>query len=101
VTILFELTARPILESLGFGDVDALTVRLARILFPTVVLLALSGIVSAMLNAFDEFVAPAIAPVYWNLTILVFLAVGFLLDDAGDQVTLYAPGCWRARSCSF
>ncbi|CAA9532668.1 MAG: Proposed peptidoglycan lipid II flippase MurJ [uncultured Thermoleophilia bacterium] len=101
VTVLFELSARAVLEALGFGDVSDLTVLLARILFPTVVLLGLSGIVSAMLNAFDEFVAPAIAPVYWNLTILVFLLVGFLLDDAGDQVTLYAVGVLVGTAVQF
>jgi len=101
VTVLFEIAARPILEALGFGDVSDLTVRLARILFPTVVLLGLSGIVSAMLNAFDEFVAPAIAPVYWNLAILAFLGVGFALDDPGDQVTLYAVGVLVGTAVQF
>ena len=35
-------------------------------MFPIVVLLALSGLVVGMLNSFDHFSVPALAPVAWN-----------------------------------
>jgi putative peptidoglycan lipid II flippase len=93
LSALFMAFAEPILRALHLGGDDPeLTAQIARILFPTVLLLALSGIVNSMLNAFDEFFVPAIAPVFWNLVIVLFLAAGFLADDARTQVLLYAAG---------
>ena len=47
------------------------TVHLAQIMFPIVVLLGLTGLVSAVLQANGEFGATAFAPVLWNLVIIV------------------------------
>ena len=53
-----------------FGYHGALGVGLARVIFPTVVMLGLNGLQTAILNALDEFFLPAIAPVAWNIVIV-------------------------------
>ena len=60
----------------GFDDHPALhdlTVHLSQLMFPIVVLLALSGLVVGMLNSFDHFSVPALAPVAWNPVIIAAL----------------------------
>jgi putative peptidoglycan lipid II flippase len=52
---------------------NALTAGLARVLFPVVLLLGLTGLLVGILQSFDEFSIPAIAPAVWNLVILVLL----------------------------
>jgi putative peptidoglycan lipid II flippase len=52
---------------------DALTAGLARVLFPVVLLLGLTGLLVGILQSYDEFSVPAIAPAVWNLVILVLL----------------------------
>ena len=92
-TVVFEVYAEPILEATGYATTNGeLTVTLARILFPTVVLLGLSGVVNAVLNAFDEFFVPAVAPVFWNLTIVAFLAAAFATDSSRTRVLLLTWG---------
>ena len=38
-------------------------------------LLGLSGLVVGVLNSFDKFAVPAIAPLFWNLAIIATLVV--------------------------
>ena len=74
-----------------FGYHGSLGVGLARVIFPTVVMLGLNGLQTAILNALDEFFLPAIAPVAWNLVI-----VGTLVDQPavpGDD----RPAALRVR----
>jgi putative peptidoglycan lipid II flippase len=54
---------------------NALTAGLARVLFPVVLLLGLSGLLVGILQSFDEFSMPAIAPAVWNVVIIVLLVV--------------------------
>jgi putative peptidoglycan lipid II flippase len=54
---------------------SALTAGLSRVLFPVVLLLSLTGLLVGILQAYDEFTIPAIAPAVWNLVILVLLIV--------------------------
>ena len=71
----------------GFDDNPALadlTVNLARLMFPIVLLLALSGLVVGMLNSFEHFAVPALAPVAWNLVIIAAL-VGLVPVHAGGR----------------
>ena len=97
VTALFVLFAEPLMSLFapGFDDDPALkelTVNLARLMFPIVVLLALSGLVVGMLNSFEHFAVPALAPVAWNVVIIATL-VGLtpvLSDD--DEIYAYAIG---------
>ena len=72
------------------GDFD-LAVGLSRVLFPIVVLLGLSGIVVGILNTYHHFALPALAPVAWNLVIIVGLVLGIpRIDDESAQLYLYA-----------
>jgi len=97
VTALFVIFAEPLMTVLapGFDDNPALqdlTVNLARLMFPIVVLLALSGLVVGMLNSFDHFSVPALAPVAWNAVIIAALVglVPMLPED--DEIYAYAIG---------
>ena len=75
LTALFILAA-PLLMPLLTNAYDDLTVTLSQILFPIVVLLGLSGIVTGILNSYDEFSIPALTPVVWNLAIIAGLVIG-------------------------
>jgi putative peptidoglycan lipid II flippase len=52
---------------------NALTAGLSRVLFPVVLLLSLTGLLVGILQSYDEFTIPALAPAVWNLVILVLL----------------------------
>jgi putative peptidoglycan lipid II flippase len=76
-----------------FGYHGGLGVNLARIIFPTVVLLGLNGLQSAILNALDEFFRPAIAPVFWNVVIVATLALSLpFLHTTDTRIYAYAIG---------
>ena len=97
VTALFILFAEPIMSVLapGFDDDPALadlTVNLARLMFPIVLLLALSGLVVGMLNSFEHFAVPALAPVAWNLVIIAALVGLVPVMPEGDEIYAYAIG---------
>lgn len=51
-------------------------VRMTRLLFPTVVLLAITGVVISILNSYEHFTLPAVAPIFWNLVILLAMVFG-------------------------
>jgi putative peptidoglycan lipid II flippase len=92
VTAVFILLAPLLLRPFGDpgGDYD-LAVALSRILFPIVVLLGLSGIVVGVLNTYHHFALPALAPVAWNLVIIVGLLLGVpRIEDESGQLYLYA-----------
>jgi putative peptidoglycan lipid II flippase len=69
------------------GDAE-LAVALARIMFPIVVLLGITGVVVGILNAYDQFTIPALTPVVWNAVIIAGLAVGVPATD-GEEAGLY------------
>jgi len=52
---------------------DALAAGLAQVLFPVILLLGLTGLLVGILQSYDEFTIPALAPAVWNLVILVLL----------------------------
>jgi putative peptidoglycan lipid II flippase len=92
VTALFILLAPLLMRPFGDpgGDYD-LAVGLSRVLFPIVVLLGLSGIVVGILNTYHHFALPALAPVAWNVVIVVGLLLGVpQIDDESAELYLYA-----------
>jgi putative peptidoglycan lipid II flippase len=92
VTAVFILLAPLLMRPFGDpgGDVD-LAVGLSRVLFPIVVLLGLSGIVVGILNTYHHFALPALAPVAWNLVIILGLVLGVPRVDGEDaELYLYA-----------
>ncbi len=48
---------------------------LTQIMFPVVLLLGLSGVLTGILQSYDEFTIPALAPVVWNLVIMLLLVL--------------------------
>ena len=92
ITAVFILLAPLVLKPFGNpgGNFD-LAVSLSRILFPIVVLLGLSGIIVGILNTYEHFAAPALAPVAWNLVIILGLVLGIpRIESADAQLYLYA-----------
>jgi putative peptidoglycan lipid II flippase len=106
LTAAFILLAGPLMSLFapGFDDDPALrdlTVALAQLLFPIVVVLALSGLVVGMLNSFEHFGAPALAPVAWNLVIIGALVGLTPAFPAEDQIYAYAIGVLAGTIVQF
>jgi putative peptidoglycan lipid II flippase len=90
LTALFILVA-PILIPPLTDAYDDLAVTLSQILFPIVVLIGLFGIVTGILNSYDQFTIPALTPVFWNLAIIVGLVIGVPRADTADgKLYVYA-----------
>jgi putative peptidoglycan lipid II flippase len=68
---------------------------LTQIMFPVVLLLGLTGMLVGILQSYDEFSIPAIAPVVWNAVILTLLIA--LHHQFKQGVTAYAVA-WLAAS---
>ena len=97
LTALFILLAPTIVPVFtpGFDDqpaLEELTVHLAQILFPIVMLLALSGVIVGMLNSFEHFAVPAIAPAVWNIVIIAVLVGLVPAFPSEDEIYAYAIG---------
>ena len=92
LTALFVLVAPWIISVFGDPGGDrGLAVDLSRILFPIVALLGVSGIVVGILNSYDHFSVPALTPVFWNVAIIVGLAVGVPHAHSADaKLYVYA-----------
>jgi putative peptidoglycan lipid II flippase len=97
LTAIFVLVA-PVVMPLfapGFHDqpeLKSLTIHLAQIVFLTVPLLGLSGLIVGMLYAFDHFAAPAIAPLAWNAVVIGCLIGVTPLLPEGKRIYAYAIG---------
>jgi putative peptidoglycan lipid II flippase len=92
ITALFILLAPLLMRPFGDpgGDFD-LAVGLSRVLFPIVVILGLSGIVVGILNTYHHFALPALAPIAWNLVIVLGLVLGVPRIESEDgELYLYA-----------
>jgi len=73
----------------------ALTAGLSRVLFPVVLLLSLTGLLVGVLQSYDEFTIPALAPAVWNVVILVLLIA--LRSDFHQHIYAYAVA-WLAAT---
>jgi putative peptidoglycan lipid II flippase len=71
-------------------SLDQLTAGLAQVLFPVVLLLGLTGLLVGILQSYDEFSIPAVAPAVWNLVILVLLVVLHTHYKGGERLYAYA-----------
>jgi putative peptidoglycan lipid II flippase len=92
LTALFMLLAPWIMRPFGYeGAQQDLVVGLSRVLFPTVILLGLSGVIVGILNSYEHFTVPALSPILWNLVIIVGLVVGVpLADSETAELYIYA-----------
>jgi putative peptidoglycan lipid II flippase len=79
ITAVFILAAgliMPLFTGPTFnGALDSLTVGLSQVLFPVVLLIGLIGLLVGVLQSYEHFTIPAIAPAVWNLVIIVLLVV--------------------------
>ena len=70
-----------------------------RIMFPTVVILGIAGIFMGILNSYNHFTMPALAPIVWNV-VIIGVVVAF---SRAVRRSRRWPGacCWvRSRNCS-
>ncbi|HEV3319324.1 MAG TPA: murein biosynthesis integral membrane protein MurJ [Solirubrobacteraceae bacterium] len=98
ITAVFVLAAgviMPLFTGPTFNSaLDSLTVGLSQVLFPVVLLIGLIGLLVGILQSYEHFTIPAIAPAVWNVVIIVLLVVlrphfqgGY---KNGDQLYAYA-----------
>jgi putative peptidoglycan lipid II flippase len=96
ITLIFILIAPkliPIFTGSDFTpELDQLCVGLSRVLFPIVILLGLNGLSVGILNAHDHFTIPAIAPLVWNIVIIIGLVGLAPLFHGPNRVYGYAIG---------
>ena len=93
ITALFVLLAPVIMPVFAPGfdqNITDLTVSLSQVLFPILILLGISGIVVGILNSYDRFGAFAIAPLFWNLTIILVLVLLEPRFHGQDKIYAYA-----------
>lgn len=93
LTVLGELFMPQLMHVLapGFEDVpgkEALTIELARITFPYVVLICLAALLSGVLNGLDRFAAAAAAPLVFNgVSIAAMLALTPYVPTVGHALS--------------
>jgi putative peptidoglycan lipid II flippase len=97
LTAVFVLVAPVVMPLVapGFHDEPSLkhlTTHLAQILFLTVPLLGVSGLVVGMLYSFDHFAAPALAPLAWNFVVIGCLIALPPLFSPDHRIYAYAIG---------
>jgi putative peptidoglycan lipid II flippase len=63
-----------------------LTVDLFRVMFPYLICMSLTAMLSGMLNAYRRFIAAALAPILLNLATIAALGIGIWLDADGPMV---------------
>jgi putative peptidoglycan lipid II flippase len=95
VCVFFVLIAPYLMPALTPGDefsaeLDGLAVGLSQVLFPIVLLLGLNGLIVGILNAYDHFTIPALAPLVWNFVIIGLLVALRPRFDGPDQLYAYA-----------
>ena len=83
------------------GISNDLTAGLSRVLFPVVLLLSLTGLLVGILQSYDEFTIPAIAPAVWNLVILVGLIALYPRFQGVDRIYAYAIAWLAATVVQF
>jgi putative peptidoglycan lipid II flippase len=89
IGIVFASLIMPAFTGTTFdAAANALTAGLAQVLFPVVLLLGLTGLLVGILQSYDEFTIPAIAPAVWNGVILVLLVA--LRHHFHQQIYAYA-----------
>src|SRR3984885_4548457 len=79
----------------------ALTAGLSRVLFPVVLLLSLTGLFVGILQSYDEFSIPALAPAVWNVVILVLLILLRGKFHGENKVYAYAIAWLAATVVQF
>jgi putative peptidoglycan lipid II flippase len=96
ISLVFILLAPHIIPIFTGSDfspaLDRLAVGLSQVLFPIVVLLGLNGLAVGILNAHDHFTIPAIAPLVWNVVIILGMVGLAPLFHGDHKIYAYAIG---------
>lgn len=116
ISALGVLFAPEVIRLAAPGYKDPATIDLAigltKVMFPTVMLLGVTGIFMGVLNSYDHFTLPALAPIIWN--IIIIASVVFFAGDGTDphafyvlawgtvigtiaQLVIQMPAVWRRR----
>jgi putative peptidoglycan lipid II flippase len=91
--ILAAGTIMPLFIGPTFSSaLNELTIGLSRVLFPVILLLGLTGLLTGILQSYDEFTIPAITPAIWNIVIIVLLVVLAPHFHGENKVYAYAIG---------
>jgi putative peptidoglycan lipid II flippase len=95
LTLIFLLAAPLVMRVVapGFEDdpvLSELTIGLSRLMFPIVLLLALFGVLTGMLNSLERFGPQAMAGVVWNLVIIAGMVGLAPLFEGDDEIYAYA-----------
>ena len=107
LTAFFIVIAPWVMAIFGYGPGEQygeIAAGLARILFPLVLILGLTGIVVGILNSYDHFTVPALSPVLWNVIILLGLGLGVHVTSKGEVSTrlyIYAVSILVATIAQF
>jgi putative peptidoglycan lipid II flippase len=75
---------------------NELTIGLSQVLFPVVLLLGLTGLLTGILQSYDEFTIPAISPAVWNLVIILLLVLLAPHFHGESKIYAYAIGILAA-----
>jgi putative peptidoglycan lipid II flippase len=98
ISAIFVIAAPWIMPLFVPGDQNIdpdLVVTLSRYMFPIIVILGMTGVIAGILNSYDIFGVPAIAPVAWNGIIILALVL-----FAGN-IEAYAIGVLIATVSQF
>ncbi len=88
ITIVGILLAALILPRLSGASFDGHAAAvMTEVMFPVVLFLGLAGVFTGILQSYDEFSLPALAPVVWNI---VIIALTFALHDSFGKNGVYA-----------
>ncbi len=105
ITAFFVLAAgvvMPLFTGPEFsGALDTLTVGLSQVLFPVVLLLGLAGLLVGILQSYEHFTIPALAPAVWNVVIIVALVLLRPHFHGEDEIYAYAVGILLATGVQF
>ena len=74
------------------SELVTLTIGLSRVLFPIILLLGLNGLIVGVLQSYEHFTIPAIAPAVWNAVIIVLLVVLAPHFHGDDRIYAFSVG---------
>jgi putative peptidoglycan lipid II flippase len=96
ITLVGIALAGVVLPALGGHSFDGdLAGLLTQIMFPVVLVLGLTGLLVGILQSYDQFTLAALAPVVWNVVIVVLLLT--LHHDFAHGIEAYAVA-WLAAT---
>jgi putative peptidoglycan lipid II flippase len=104
LTILYMAIAgviTPLFTGTLSSSLTSLTAGLSRVLFPVVLLLSLTGLLVGILQSYDEFSIPALAPAVWNVVIVVLMVILHSRFHGHDAVYSYAIAWLAATVVQF